>query len=126
MISVGILVIAASIIGLQFKSIKTEYGVLISVVATFFVFILSISNIKEIVLLVNKISQLTSINGLYIKILLKITGITFVCEIASDIAKDCGYQALSNETLICGKIAVLSISMPVLLELINTLGNILK
>lgn len=126
MISVCILVIAASIISLQFKTTKSEYGILISLAATIFIFIISISNMKIIVELVQRISNITSINDTYIKILLKITGITFVCEIASDIAKDCGYQALANETIICGKISVLAISMPVFLELINSLGNILS
>ena len=50
---------------------------------------------------------------------------TFISEIASDIAKDCGYQAVANQVQIFGKLSVLVISFPVFTELISSIGKLL-
>lgn len=74
----------------------------------------------------DKLSDLTSVSKEYIKILLKITGITFISEIASDISKDCGYMAVANQVQIFGKVSILVISIPVFTELISKVGGLLS
>ena len=71
-------------------------------------------------------ADLTSVSREYIKILLKITGITFISEIASDISKDCGYSSVASQVQIFGKISVLVISLPVFAELISKVGGLLS
>lgn len=110
---------------IQFKSVKPEYGIMISVAGCIFIFIYSMSRIGDIISMIDKLSELTSISRDYIKILLKITGITFISEISSDIAKDCGYSAVANQLQIFGKLTILAISLPVFSELISSIGNLL-
>ena len=126
MISIGIVSIAVVLLAIQFKSIKPEYGIFISVAGCVFIFICLLSKLSEIVSLVDKLSDLTSVSKEYIKILLKITGITFISEIASDISKDCGYTAVANQVQIFGKVSILVISLPVFTELISKVGGLLS
>lgn len=126
MLVVGIVGIVVVLLATQFKSIKPEYGIMISVVGCIFIFIYSLTLIDEIIEMVDKIAGLSSIGRNYIKIILKITGITFVSEISSDIAKDCGYQAISNQVQIFGKLSILAISFPVFTQLISTIGSLLS
>ena len=76
--------------------------------------------------MVERLAGITSVSREYIKIILKITGVTFISEIASDIAKDCGYQAVANQVQIFGKLSVLVISFPVFTELISSIGKLLS
>lgn len=126
MLVIGIVGIVVVLLAIQFKSIKPEYGIMISVVGCIFIFIYSLTLIDEIIEMVDKIAGLSSIGRNYIKIILKITGITFVSEISSDIAKDCGYQAISNQVQIFGKLSILAISFPVFTQLISTIGSLLS
>ena len=87
--------------------------------------ILGVITSQDIVEVVDRLSGLTSISKEYIKILLKITGITFISEISSDISKDCGYTAVANQIQIFGKLTVLVISLPVFVELISAVSNLL-
>lgn len=125
MLVVGIIGMVVVLTAIQFKTIKPEYGIMISVVGCIFIFIYSLSRIDDIISMIDKLSELTSISRDYIKILLKITGITFISEISSDIAKDCGYSAIANQLQIFGKITILAISLPVFVELISSIGNLL-
>lgn len=126
MISIGIVSIAVVLLAIQFKTIKPEYSIYISVAGCIFIFIYNLSKLSDIVSLVDKLAELTSVSREYVKILLKITGITFISEIASDISKDCGYIAVSNQVQIFGKVSVLVISLPVFTELISKIGGLLS
>ena len=106
MISIGIVSIAVVLLATQFKSVKPEYGIFISVAGCIFIFVFLLSKLSDIVSLVDKLSDLTSVSKEYIKILLKITGITFISEIASDISKDCGYTAVANQVQIFAKVSI--------------------
>lgn len=125
MLMIGIIGMVIVLTAIQFKSIKPEYGIMISVAGCIFIFIYSMSRIGDIISMIDKLSELTSISRDYIKILLKITGITFISEISSDIAKDCGYSAVANQLQIFGKLTILAISLPVFSELISSIGKLL-
>lgn len=125
MLVIGVIGMVVVLTALQFKTIKPEYGILISVAGCIFIFLYSLSRISDIISMIDKLSELTSISRDYIKILLKITGITFISEIASDIAKDCGYSAVANQIQIFGKLTILAMSLPVFAELISSIGNLL-
>ncbi len=126
MIVIGVIGMAVVLIAIQFKTIKPEYGILISVFGCLFIFIYSLSRIKELVEIVDRLSALTSVSREYIKILLKITGITFISEISSDISRDCGYLSIANQVQIFGKLSILVISLPVFIDLISSVGNLLS
>lgn len=125
MLVIGVIGMVVVLIAIQFKTIKPEYGIMISVVGCIFIFLYSLSRISDIIAMIDKLSELTSISRDYIKILLKITGVTFISEISSDIAKDCGYSAVANQIQIFGKITILAMSLPVFMELISSIGNLL-
>lgn len=126
MLAVGVIGMVVVMLAIQFKSIKPEYGIMISVAGCIFIFVYSLSNLSDIVTIVDRLASLTSISRDYIKILFKITGITFISEIASDISKDCGYMAVANQIQIFGKLSVLVISLPVFVELVSSVGNLLS
>lgn len=125
MLVIGIIGIVVVLLAIQFKSIKPEYGIIISVVGCIFIFLYSLVRVREIIEMIENLAGITSVGREYIKIILKITGVTFVSEIASDIAKDCGYQAVANQVQIFGKLSVLVISFPVFTELISSIGKLL-
>ena len=126
MLVIGIVGIVSALLAVQFKTMKSEYGILISIAGCIFIFIYSIRGLKNIIELLEHITSLGNVGTEYIKILLKILGITFISEISSDIAKDCGYAALSNQIQIFGKMSILLISLPIFSEIISLIGTLLS
>ena len=126
MLVIGIVGIVSALMAVQFKTMKSEYGILISIAGCIFIFIYSIRGLKNIIELLEHITSLGNVGTEYIKILLKILGITFISEISSEIAKDCGYAALSNQIQIFGKMSILLISLPIFSEIISLIGTLLS
>ena len=125
MFTVGVLGIIIVILALQLKNIKSEFSVVIMIVGCVIIFFYSISGIIKVVEILIKIIIDTGINDEQIIILLKIMGISYIAEFVSDIAKDSGYSALSNQIQIYGKITILVVSVPILESLINCINGLL-
>ena len=60
MLAVGIVGIVVALVAAQFKTIKPEYGIIISVVGCIFIFIYSLSRISDVIQLIDEI-----ISGFY-------------------------------------------------------------
>lgn len=125
MFTVGVLGIIIVILALQLKNIKSEYSVVIMIVGCVIIFFYSVSGIIKVVEILKKIINDTGINDEQIIILLKIMGISYIAGFVSDIAKDSGYSALSNQIQIYGKITILVVSVPILESLINCINGLL-
>ena len=65
------------------------------------------------------------LNAGYIRTLIKIVGITYIAEFASDLCKDAGYQAVAGQIQMFGKLSVLAVSIPILTALLDTVRTFL-
>lgn len=125
MVAIALIGISAALLAIQFKNLKTEYSIYITLSACVVIFFYTLSRLSVIIDMVNRIISVTSIEPAYILTLIKIMGITYIAEFASDICKDCGYSAMSNQVQIFGKLTVLVLSVPMIETLINSVGEIL-
>ena len=73
-----------------------------------------------------RIQDMIHMNRVYLTILLKIAGITYIAEFASGICRDAGYGAIGSQIEIFGKLSILAVSMPIVLALLETMQSFLK
>lgn len=118
--------IIAVLLGVQFKNNKAEYGIYLGIVACLLIFLLSIPKIEVIIETIHTIQGYIKINNIYIEILIKIIGITYVAEFSSSICKDAGHGAIGGQIELIGKLSILAISMPILLALLETIHQFLS
>ena len=126
MVQVGIIGVAGALLAVQFKSGKAEYGIYISIALSLLIFFSIIKNLEMIVRMVRTIGDYISMDTVYIGTLLKMLGITYIAEFSSSICKDAGYQTIAGQIEIFGKLAVLVLSMPILMALLDTVKGILS
>ncbi|MBR3772239.1 MAG: stage III sporulation protein AD [Clostridium sp.] len=125
MIKIALLGVIAALVAIQFKGRRPEYGVYISISACILIFALGVTKIKSIMAILDKIQGYISISPTYIAILLKMIGITYIAEFSASLCKDAGHDALSNQISIVGKLTILSMSMPVVVSLLDTIREFL-
>ena len=61
----------------------------------------------------------------YLNTLLKMLGITYVGQFSAGICKDAGYSSIAGQIELFARLAVLAVSMPVLLALLETVHDFL-
>ena len=126
--SIGIimaLLIVAMVLALSLKSRNPEISSLVSIAVCLVIAFLCVERIRTILSGMNRIINYIHIDRLYIGILIKLIGIAYICEFAAGISKDAGYQAIASQIELVGKLTMLMVSMPVLMQVLNTILELL-
>ena len=124
-IQIALLGVVGTLLALQFKSGKSEYGIYVSLAVSLFLFLCMLSRLEIFVRTVKKIADYIKLDAGQMSILLKMAGVTYVAEFASGICKDAGYQNIAVQIEIFTKLTILAIGMPVLLALLEPTGDLL-
>ena len=124
-IQIALLGVVGTLLALQFKSGKSEYGIYVSLAVSLFLFLCMLSRLEIFVQTVKKIADYIKLDAAQMSILLKMAGVTYVAEFASGICKDAGYQNIAVQIEIFTKLTILAIGMPVLLALLELIGDFL-
>lgn len=124
-IKIGCLGICGVMLGLFLKQIKSPYGEMISLATCLLIVFYSLTKLSSVFELINTLDKYVSGQKDYLRILLKIIGITYVADFSSSVCKDAGYSAISGQIEIFGKISILAISSPIILALLETIYGFL-
>lgn len=121
-IGIGFIALISIII---LKQYKPEFAVYISILAGILILTLSLSKITGIINLLTDISNRANLNTQFLKIILKITGIAILTEFAVSICNDCNENAIANKINIGSQVLIITISLPIMTSLLETLVKIL-
>ena len=126
MIQICVLAIAGLFATLIMKKDTPDLAVLIIMLVSFFI------AIRILTVLGNAVEELESWESIlggniaYISLLLKIIGITYVCDFAANLCKDSGYAALSNHIELFGKVAIMVAGFPIIRIMIDMLEGMMR
>ncbi len=121
-IGVGLI---ALIIIMVIKQYRPEFTVYVSLIAGAMILMLVMSKISAIIDLLTSLSNKTAINNEFLVLLIKITGIAFLTEFAVSICKDSGETAIASKMDMGGKVIIISMSIPIIASLLETVVRIL-
>ncbi|MCH5338073.1 MAG: stage III sporulation protein AD [Acetatifactor sp.] len=122
-VRVGFLGIAGVLLAVQFKSQKPEYAVYIGLGLGVLIFAYAIRQVEAVIGQLDRIKGYLGGAESYLSILLRVIGITYICEFSAGICKDAGYQSVAGQLEILGKLAVMFAGLPVLFAVIEQIQN---
>jgi stage III sporulation protein AD len=126
MIKVVGIVLTALIINIVLKSYSKEFTFLVNIVCTIIIFTLISKDLKGIVDRLTSISNEISVLLPYIKIMLKILGISMIAQLLSDLCRDNGENTLANQTELSAKIIILVTALPLFTTIMDIMIGMLK
>ena len=126
MIKVVGIVLTALIINIVLKNYSKEFTFLINIVCTIIIFTLISKDLKGIVDRLTSISIEISVLLPYIKIMLKILGISMIAHLLSDLCRDNGENTLANQTELSAKIIILVTALPLFTTIMDIMIGMLK
>lgn len=126
MIKVVGIVLTALIINIVLKNYSKEFTFLINIVCTIIIFTLISKDLKGIVDRLTSISNEISALLPYIKIMLKILGISMIAQLLSDLCRDNGENTLANQTELSAKIIILVTALPLFTTIMDIMIGMLK
>ena len=107
------------------KQYRPEFALYVSILAGIFILVLSISQIYGVINLLKCLAFKANINSEFLGIILKITGIAILTEFAVSICQDSGESSIASKIDIGGKVMIITISIPIISSLLETILKVL-
>ncbi len=126
MIKIIAIVFCALLLNIILKDYAKEFCVFINIVSAGIVFLMIFNDLKSIIKQVDTLTQSVGVITPYIKIMLKILGISMLAGLLSDLCRDNGENTLANQTELSAKIIILVTALPLFSTIINIMTGILK
>lgn len=107
------------------KEQKPNFAFLLIIFVGCSIFLLLVDQIYNIINMLQVIAKQANVNVMYLETILKIIGIAYIAEFASQITKDAGQGTLASKIELAGKIMILAMAIPILTVLIETILNLI-
>ena len=120
---VALIGIIGVLLAIQFKSQKAEYSLYIGFAVSLIIFAYAVQLLQVILGRIEVLQNFLEGSGVYLGTLLKVVGITYLCEFAAGVCKDAGYSSISGQIEVFGKLTVLFAGMPILFAVIEYIGG---
>lgn len=125
LIKVSVLGVAGIFLGVFLKETKAQYSVYVSMTICICLIGYSLAKLLALFEDIREIQEYIPINSQYMTTLLKILGISYVGQFSASLCKDAGYGSIAGQIELFCKLSIMAVSMPILLVLLETVGEFL-
>ncbi len=104
------------------KTVKNEYGMLIGLFVTILIFYYIVEKLSGLLEMIEEAGVFFEEHMDFLGVLVKMLGISYICELSSNICKDAGYGAIASQIVILGKITIMTLGSSILFSLIKIIN----
>lgn len=118
-------VVIGVLLAIKLKSLNSSLWVYLSLALSVFVLFYILNRLEFILEFLNDILEDIGLESGYFEILIKIVGISYLCEFTSNICRESGFVGVASQIEIGGKLTMMVMSMPILVAIVETITSIL-
>lgn len=107
------------------RQYRPEFAVAVAVIVACIMLIYGLSSAAKIIEVIREIADRSGIDEQKITLMLKAVGVCYLTQTAKDLCIDCGQSVLADRVDFIGKITVIVMSLPIMLQLLSVIGQII-
>lgn len=120
----GIALVAVFLL-LILRQLRPEFALLGALVAGLLIFLLIVDKIQGVLGLLQELADQAGISSLYLHTILKVIGIAYLTEFASQVAKDANEGAIAAKVELAGKIIIIFLALPIIRAILDTVVKLM-
>jgi stage III sporulation protein AD len=124
-IKIVVLAVAGVVFASYFKGVRAEYGLLVTLAVSIMIFYGIIVKLSEFISCFSEISSYFDGELALMSILIKMLGISYICELTAGICKDAGYNSAAASVVIFGKITIMVMGSSIIFSLMKIINALL-
>lgn len=124
-VKVSLLGISGVMLGFFLKGMKSDYASFITMGIGIIILGLAVSKLEYLFGALVRLKERLPMDAGYLSTLVKMVGITYIGQFSSGICKDAGYQSVGAQIELFCKLSIMVLSVPILLALLDTIGEVL-
>lgn len=122
---IGIGLITA-VLTVLIKQHRPELAFALPVLGTAAIFMCVAPYLSAVIQMFEDIANQTGIESQYLKMVIKIIGVAYICQFSAELCKDAGESSMAGKIELAGKIMILTLSMPVIYKLLGIVSTIIN
>jgi stage III sporulation protein AD len=107
------------------KDEKPEISIQISLAAGIIIFMLMLSKLTTVINAMQLLAIKLNIDVIYLNIILKIIGISYLTSFGVELCKDSGQSSIGSKIELAGKIFIIVISIPILMAVMDLIMKLI-
>jgi len=117
--------IITAILALFVKQYKSEFGILVTLCGGVVMLAMVVPYFGDVFSGIEEISESSGISGTYMKLIVKVIGITYIADYSCEICRDAGENALAAKLEMAGKVLILTMAFPVISAIYKTIVGLI-
>lgn len=118
-------VVLGVLLAIKLKGIGSPLWVYLSLTLSVFVLFYILNRLSFVMDFLDGVMGDIGLESGYFEILIKIVGISYLCEFTSNICRESGFLSVASQIEIGGKLTMMVMSMPILLAIVETITSVL-
>ena len=118
---IGFVFISLCIIIILKSSKRDDMALFVTLISSAILLSYMFLKLDGIVSLLNRLIENSGINKSYLTVLLKVTGLSYIIELTSNICKDAGSTSLATKVEMIGKVSIVVLTIPILNSVIEVI-----
>lgn len=117
--------IVATIVIVVLRSVIPQFAVYVSIVAGIVIFMMIAGKLTSVLDYLESLNGKFGIDFIYLDVMLKIIGISYIAEFGSEICRDAGEGAVASKIEFAGKVIIFALAVPILSSLLQMVLSLL-
>lgn len=118
--------LVTALLALTLRGYRPEFALLVSLGGSVLLLLAALPYFADIVEFLRTASVYIGEAGDALRILFKTLGVAVVTQLAADLCRDAGESAMAGKVELCGKAAVLALSLPLASDLLRLAAGLLR
>lgn len=117
--------IVAAILALVLKQHKPELSLFIAIASGVIILLMVTGRLVAVVTVLDDMARRANLDQAHLSVVLKAIGIAYITEFGAQVCKDAGENSIASKIELGGKIIILSLTLPILVGLIEVILQVL-
>ena len=118
--------ITGAVLSLLIKQYRPEIAMAIPILTAAAILAMCAPYLNAVVTAFTDIADRAGIELVHMKTVIKIIGVAYICQFASDICSDAGERAIAGKIELGGRIVIITLSMPIIYNMLELVSNIIS
>lgn len=125
MIKIVFVALIGIVASMLLKNVNSQYSFAVVIVTGVIIISVLYVDIGNVVEVFNTFTNGYGVSDEHIKLLLKVLGISYITQFGASVAEECGEKFVAKKIEFSGRIFIISLSIPILLNLMNTIIDLI-
>ena len=107
------------------KPLRSDFAIIISIVGGLIILALVLNYLTSVFTTINMVINKTGLNKGIFSFVMKVVGVGYLTEFAASLCDDCGNGGLADKMLFGGKVVLLVMSLPIIMDILEIVTELL-